>query len=166
MKACSFAILVALFVLASCARRTYSDTELRSLMIGSWNTTTLFETNTPGTRIVTKSTGMTTFTGDGTMKSEYDALMTISITDGQLPVEYHAVVHGNWSVSGERLRTSRTSEEITAKDQVSRNFLEREEMKKLRSQAPTESFYSLTVSRRKVIALDSHGGQTTYTRGQ
>jgi hypothetical protein len=164
MKACLLAVTVALVSLTSCAHRTYSEQGLGSVLVGSWNTLTSFETNAATTRIVSKSIGKTTFHGDGTMVSEADTLMRIDVSEGQLPVEYRAVVHEKWFVAGHRLHTSRTSEEITAKDEVSRKFIESEGMKKLRSESPREFIYTLTVSPRKIVALDSHGLRTIYTR--
>jgi hypothetical protein len=164
MKACSLAVLVALLCLTSCARRTYPESELRSLLVGSWNTSSLFETNTPATRIELKSIGKTAFNSDGTITSESDTLMRVRLTEGELPVEYHAVVHGNWSVSGQRLHMSRTSEKVTAKDEISRKFIESEGMKQLRSESPTEFVHTLTISPGKIVALDAYGERTTYTR--
>jgi hypothetical protein len=167
MKACSLAILLVLLSLTSCVQRPYSEAELRTLFLGSWNTSTSFETNAADTRIVTESHGKTTFKGDGTLLSEKDTLMRITVPEGDVPVAYHAIVHGNWSIDGQNFRTSRISEEINPKDEFSRKFIEREEMRKLRSQSPTNSVYTLRhISPRKIVALDAQGARTTYGRDE
>jgi hypothetical protein len=108
---------------------------------------------------------MTTFKGDGTKISETDALMKINVPEGQVLVAYRAVVHGNWSIDGQILRTSRASEEINPKDESSRKFMEREGMRKLRQQSPTNFVSTLRhISPRKIVALDAQGGRTTYRR--
>ena len=110
--------------------------------------------------------GKTTFNGDGTMISETDTLMRIDVPEGQVPVKYRAVVHGKWFVEAQRLHTSRTSEEIVAKDEISRKFIESEGMKKLRSQSPSEFVRTLTISTLKILALDGDGSRTSYTRAK
>lgn len=165
MKAHPLAGLIALLTLTSCVHRPYSEAELRSFVVGLWRTSSSFETNAADTRIMTKSHGKTTFKGDGTLISETDTLMRITVPEGEVPVEYHAVVHGNWSIDGQNLRTSRTSEEIEPRDELSRKFIESDGMRKLRSQSPTNFVYILRhVSARKIVALDAHGGRTTYRR--
>jgi len=93
--------------------------------------------------------------------------MRIKVPEGEVPVAYHAVVHGNWSIDGQMLRTSRTSEEINPKDEVSQKFIEREGMSKLRSQSPTNFVYTLRhISAQKIVALDAQGTRTTYRRDE
>jgi hypothetical protein len=114
---------------------------------------------------VLESHGKTTFNNDGSMISETDSLMTIKIPEGNLPVAYSAVVHGKWSVGDQMLRTSRTSEEVTAKNEISRKFIDAQEMTKLRSESETDFVYRIKrISPRKIVTLDSDGSQTIYTR--
>ena len=164
MKIYSLTVAVALFSLTSCTHRTYSESEIRSRLVGSWRTSTSFETNAATTHIALKSIGKALFNSDGTGTSEDDNLMKIDVPEGRLTIEYRAIVHKKWSVNGQRLYISRTSEEITAKDEISRKFIESEGMKKLRSRSPTEFDYTLTVYPLKIVALSSDGTKTTYTR--
>ncbi len=165
MKGGAAVILTALVLVTSCADRTYSESEIRSLLVGSWVFSSSFETNAAATHIQLKSHGKTTFKEDGTMVSTGDSLMTVDVSEGRLPVDYHAVVRAKWVVNGQALRIARTAEEISARDEISRKFIESDGMRKLRSESPTESVYSFqAISRRKIVALDSHGARTTYTR--
>jgi hypothetical protein len=59
---------------------------------------------------------------------------------------------------------SRTSEKVTAKDEISRKFIESEGMKQLRSESPKEFVYTLIISPGKIVALDTCEERTTYTR--
>jgi hypothetical protein len=165
MKACPLAIPLVLFSLTSCVHRPYSEAELRTLFLGSWKTSTSFETNAPDTHILTKSHGKVTFQGDGRVVSETDTLMRITVPEGEVPVAYHAVVHGTWSIDGQNLRTSRASEEIKPMDELSRKFIESDGMRKLRSQSPTNFVYTLRqISAREIVASDAYGARTTYRR--
>ena len=164
MKIYAFTVAIAILSLTSCSHHIYSESELRSRLAGSWDTSTSFETNTATTHIVLKSIGKATFEEDGTVISETDSLMKIDVPEGQLPVEYRAVVHGKWSIDGQTLHTSRTSEEITAKNEISRKFIESNGMKKLCSESATTFVYALNVYSRKIVAVDSYGSRTVYTR--
>ncbi|MFN7140688.1 MAG: hypothetical protein ACK4UN_15235, partial [Limisphaerales bacterium] len=90
-----------------------------------------------------QSTGESTFNDDGTMISKTENLMVIRVPEGRLPVKFSAVVYGQWSANDQQLFTSRTSEEITAHDDLSRRFIEHEKMAKLRSESPTNFTYNL-----------------------
>lgn len=152
--------------LVSCAHNA-SEPELKSLLTGTWNTSSHFATNTGTTRIVTQAQGHATFQADGAMVQESASVMTISLPEGELVVNYHAVVQGQWSLSGYSLRITRTGEEITPKDEASRKFIEHTDMKKLRAQGPAQFDFTLQrVSAGSVVAVDAQGARTIYTRGR
>jgi len=165
MKMWLLTIVTGPLILTSCIHLTYSESEIRSMLVGSWATSNSFETNATSTRIQLKSRGKTTFDADGTLVSVTDSLMTIDVPEGKLPVDYHAVVQAKWVISGQVLRISRTAEEISGRDEISRKFIESDGMRKLRAKSPTESVYNLqNISPQKIIALDSQGSLSTFTR--
>ncbi|MCB1088055.1 MAG: hypothetical protein KDM63_13475, partial [Verrucomicrobiae bacterium] len=111
---------------------------MRTIITGRWETSTSYETTGNDTHIAVVGTGMIEFKADGTMIDEGDNLMTFTVPEGELAINYHAVVHGEWALDGQRLRLTRLSEEITGRDEISERFITSEKMVKLRAESATQ----------------------------
>jgi hypothetical protein len=165
MKLVTLAVLLAALTSTSCSQRGYSDAELQSLIAGTWQTSTSFKTTADDTRIVSETTGTTAFNGDGSLKTESHTLMTITVAEGSVPVDFHAVVHGTWAIVDQTLKTTRTAEKITGSDAISERFITSEGMIMLRAESPTQFVYRFKrVSPTKIVTYDDDGFRTTYTR--
>lgn len=165
MKHVTFAVLFAALITTSCGRRAYSDAELRSLLTGDWRTSTSFRTAAGDTRIVSQTTGTTTFNADGSLKSESRTLMTITTPEGSVPVDFKAVVHGTWAIDGQALMTTRVSEDVTGSDEMSAKFITSEGVMKMRAESPTQFVYRFKgISPTRIVTADEQGFRTTYTR--
>jgi hypothetical protein len=165
MKAVAFAVFLAALGSTSCSQRAHSDSEVRSLIIGSWRTSTSFKTTEDDTHIVLKSTGTTAFNADGSMKAESHTLMTITVPEGSVPIDFHAVVHGEWAIVDQALRITRMLEEVTGRDETSERFITSEGMMKLRAESAAQFLYRFKrISSTKIMTYDDDGFRTTYTR--
>lgn len=165
MKVVTFALLFAALISTSCGRPSHSDAELQSLITGNWQTSASFETTADGTRIVSKSTGTTAFNADGSLKTESQTRMTITVSEGSVPIDFHAVVHGTWAIVDQSLKTTRISEEIKGSNEASERFITSEGMMKMRSESPTQFVSRFKrVSPGMIVTRDRDGLQTMYTR--
>lgn len=158
-----FSISLAVGLFSSCNKSHLNDEQVTDLLVGSWDTETTHTANEGDTTIEISASGHQVVSADGTWTSEQQSKLKIFIPEGAVDINYRASMSGDWFIEDGILSVHRIHELIEPLDEFSKDFINREDFKKLQETNDTShQTYAIDyISTSKYMITDQSTGLRT-----